>query len=987
MWFALALLAAVAAALAGQLVPSEWPLGARLASAIGAAIAGATAGAFVSEWLLRRREKRAAAELLRRSRAIPNVSPAGLLVPSQRIVEFVGRDRELTDLLAWCEHETTSRVRLITGPGGVGKTRLAVELCIRLRELGWHCEQIAHDADSTALETVREVTSGRVLLVVDYAETRAGLAHLLRSVALGDDLVRVLLLARSAGEWWERLRTADAGVRKLLAADAGSDLSAQLDSERTDNDFVLSAVPQFAEKLQVQPPSRVKIVGGGSHHRRILDLHAAALVAVLRGTDDVQVDVGQVIAELLTHEKTFWRGTADRAGLTSGPAGMTLDVLGQIVAAASLLGADSEAECLAILERVPGAVPSRKVAHWLRGLYPPPPDTGEWLGSLQPDRLAELHTVTQLRNSQELAAACLTSLDDRQALRAITLLGRASTDPGIDARPLLTRIVPFVERIVAELPGDPDLLEAISAAIPHPSDVLAEAAVAIARRALDTVPPLAPAQRARWLTDLGQAQEHVGRPQEGVYATRDAVEIYRALTDADPDNYRPHLAGTLINLGASISTLGHPADALPHLREAIEILRSLATSDSEVSKANLAGALTNLARAYAQLGQPVNALLPTQEAAEITLELAQANRNRWLPRLADALTNLGSAHSELKQPEAALGPTETAIGFYQELANADPDGYRPYLAGALSNLGVRFSELNRPVEALPHSEAAVDTYRMLAAKYPARYRSYLALSMTNFSDHLVAADRAPNALPPANEAVGIYRELAEAQPERYRARLAWALRQVGVVFAALKRFDDAVPPTAESAQIYREMAENDPDLYTPELWKTMSNLLQMELALVEVNRGLADSNPELYRPQLAQSLTNLGGTLWALDRPQEAAANTNEAKGICEQLAASDPDQFQPMLAATVMNLGLQLADVSPANALPRCKEAVQMYRALAATYPSRYTTHLAISLVNLGHTLTALGRPNDALLHQEEAAEIHRRLTDVDSDASENGS
>jgi len=61
------------------------------------------------------------------------------------------------------------------------------------------------------LERIRGVTSGRVLLVVDYAETRIGLSALLRAAAADQGLaLRVLLLARSAGQWWEQLGAAEA---------------------------------------------------------------------------------------------------------------------------------------------------------------------------------------------------------------------------------------------------------------------------------------------------------------------------------------------------------------------------------------------------------------------------------------------------------------------------------------------------------------------------------------------------------------------------------------------------------------------------------------------------------------------------------------------------------------------------------------------------------------------------------------------------------
>ena len=55
------------------------------------------------------------------------------------------------------------------------------------------------------------------MLVVDYAETRSELAGLLDDVAADEDgpQLRVVLLARSAGEWWQQLL---ASAEELTAA-------------------------------------------------------------------------------------------------------------------------------------------------------------------------------------------------------------------------------------------------------------------------------------------------------------------------------------------------------------------------------------------------------------------------------------------------------------------------------------------------------------------------------------------------------------------------------------------------------------------------------------------------------------------------------------------------------------------------------------------------------------------------------------------------
>ena len=234
-----------------------------------------------------------------------------------------------------------------------------------------------------------------------------------------------------------------------------------MSAELTNDDLVAAAVPVFAAALSVPVPGGV-LVDTGPEAVRVLDLHAAAVVAVLRSAGSggpVRVSVADVLDELLGHEERFWLGTADSRGLLGGLTGMDAGLLRPVVAAGALLGAASEDEAVELLGRVPGAVASAAVARWLQGLYPPEdgmPDGGraEWLGSLRPDRLAERLVVGQLTKWPELARRCLSGLDERQALRAITLLGRAAADQKETAGVLLKRVLPLLERVVAGLPAD-----------------------------------------------------------------------------------------------------------------------------------------------------------------------------------------------------------------------------------------------------------------------------------------------------------------------------------------------------------------------------------------------------------------------------------------------------------------------------------------------------------------------------------------------------
>lgn len=144
---------------------------------------GAVSGAFAPSlvnWFGARAEARKA---LRLASELPSDSPARLLDPRRRLVGFTGRQHELAALLTWCEDSRPRVVRLITGPGGVGKTRLSIELSDRLDLNQWRIVRVGDGQEASAMAAARQGRPRRLLVVVDYAETRIGLAHLLRDVA------------------------------------------------------------------------------------------------------------------------------------------------------------------------------------------------------------------------------------------------------------------------------------------------------------------------------------------------------------------------------------------------------------------------------------------------------------------------------------------------------------------------------------------------------------------------------------------------------------------------------------------------------------------------------------------------------------------------------------------------------------------------------------------------------------------------------------
>jgi tetratricopeptide (TPR) repeat protein len=422
-----------------------------------------------------------------------------------------------------------------------------------------------------------------VLLVADYAETRIGLEELLRGVVADNGKIRLLLLARSAGQWWEQLAAGEGAIRDLIVQEGpdGVQLGEVLDDTVSDEDQVLRAIPVFAAKLGVSPPEYVA-VATQPRRARVLELHAAALVAVLEWILapklKPRVELGGVLNELLQHEERFWLRSVLAQGLVYGSTRITPTMLRQVVAAGCLLGAADQNEAVALLGRVP-AVPQSvmpALAVWLRELYPPGRDSNEWLGTIQPDRLAERLVISQLGSSEELTQACLSDLGERQARQALLLLGRAATEDDIAER-LLRRLLPLVAQVIKDIDAPLEILVSIANAIPYPSMALGQAHAAITSRILDTPAAQAhPSEYARWLTIRGLTLTQLSRPWEALPFTEQAVGLYRELASVNPGRYKPDLAGSLANLGIGLSEIGRAADALAVTQEALTLYRNAA---------------------------------------------------------------------------------------------------------------------------------------------------------------------------------------------------------------------------------------------------------------------------------------------------------------------------------------------------------------------------------------------------------------------------
>jgi hypothetical protein len=920
-------------------------------------------------------------------------SPARLLDPQNGVVQFIGRVDELAALLTWCEDDSGGRLRLITGPGGIGKTRLALQLTTKLKELQWRCEWVGDRQEAHVLAAIRAVSPGPVLLVADYAETRIGLEELLRGVVADNGKIRLLLLARSAGQWWEQLAAGEGAIRDLIVQNdhGGIPLGEVLDDTVSDEEQVLRVIPVFAEKLGVSPPEYVA-VGTRPKRARVLELHAAALVAVLEWILapklKPRVELGGVLNELLQHEERFWLRSALAQGLIYGSTGITPTTLRQAVAAGCLLGAKDQNEAVALLGRVP-AVPKPvmlALAVWLRELYPPGRDSNEWLGMIQPDRLAERLVISQLGRSEELTQACLSDLGERQARQALLLLGRAATEDEIAER-LLRRLLPLVAQVIEDIEAPLETLVSIANAIPYPSMALGQSHAAITSRILDTPAARAhPSEYARWLMVRGLTLTQLSRPWDALPVTEQAVGLYRELASANPDRYKSDLAGALSNLGIGLSEMGHMIEALEATQEALSLYRSLAEDYPDRYEPELASTLADLGARFSDVGSHAEGLMVTQDASNLFHNLAVVDPDRYEPELASTLADLGARFSDVGSHAEGLMVTQEAARLYRELASANPDRYRPGHAAALAQLGARFSEMGRQAEALVASQDAASLLQSGAASDPDRYRPSIAGILANLGCQFLALGHPEEASSAVQEALRIYRELTAVNQGWYRPNLAAALITLGDVSSVLRCPAEAVAATQEAVSLYRQLTADQPDRYEPNLAAALAKLGDVFSVLrcpaeavaatqeaVGRYRQLTVVNPTRYQRDLTLYLMVLGARLSQSSRPAEALSAEREAISLYRELAAENPCWYRPNLALGLMILGTQLSQLHrPAEALRPELEAISLYRELAADNPKRYRADLAASLTSLGFRLSELGRPADALVATREAVLIY---------------
>jgi hypothetical protein len=597
---------------------------------------------------------------------------------TNRYIECLGREAEHISLENFSHTEKTNNIAWlwIKGPGGMGKSRLALEFCLAM-QADWHTGFL--DMDANAPDWTRWQPKLPTLLVIDYATTHPDkLGKILRGLCNRSPErhlrrpVRLLLLDRDQRK--EELQKA-----------IGTGKDAQGIEDARLHDLELSAPadpwPVIAAFLtQAQPNTPLPDKASTLESLKRIDPAQRPLFAMLladaitQGLAPDHLDRKSLLSYVLKRERDkYWQPGADKCNVP-------LKTAERYLALATVVNGLPREE-----------VPKLQLDPWNGDIYAPLLHTlssyntrTETLAPLAPDLLGECHVLEHFEKApnSELKQT-LTQAFDHWPGETFTFFDRVAQDFA-DAE-LLSRALQIKPQTrLGRL-------------------VWAGWIVNLTNRTTNTQ-----AERARLalqaLTQL--AARHSDQPEIRLELAKAAVNMINGLAPTEPEDAKA-LFKQLKQLAAHHSD--QPEIRLALAQAAFNMIHDLAPTEPGYAKA-LFKQLKQLAARHSD--QP-----------EIRLELAKAAFNMishlaptepgYAKALFKQLEQLAAHHSD--QPEIQLALAKAAFNMIHDLAPTEP-GYAKALFEQLKQLAARDSD--QPEIRLRLAKAAFNMIHDLAPTEP-----------------------------------------------------------------------------------------------------------------------------------------------------------------------------------------------------------------------------------------------------------------------------
>ncbi|MFF5715262.1 type VII secretion system-associated protein [Streptomyces sp. NPDC012756] len=792
----------------------------------------------------------------------PASRPWTWLTPEAALHTLVSRPEE-ADLVEWAREGRGTVARLVCAPSGQGKTTLARQVCARLRDLGWtagvldlerasaphtaSAEAMAGSLSRAARRWDRQLAavaalprlSGRALLVVDSAEVhRSRIEELLRTVtelptAHEVPPVKLLLLARDTGEWWEELSVGshrhhwiERRVTRLPSVTEGMGAAELGALWRDATGGFLQAAEQAGMSVAV---SSAHGIGGGRPTTvpTTLHLYAAALLRVLDAVEGRATslhDREHPITGLIENEQRYVAGVFAAAGVPVSHEHARL-----LLALVCLHAPPDEPSALRTLRRVDTTASDgdlARMARELRVLYPDG-DRSLWRAP-GPDRLADsvLHTV---------AAGSRSDGEAEQVFRAL-----CATDDWFEGRDCARVLI----RALATADEEPTTLAEVSRRLGSVvRTLILEHPRGFAPAALDTAPDrfeqqilaaVAEGGRASGMSGLAFSELEaldllVGSAPAGNSRARISVAISGRLLRSErvawlgtgpwqTSNRLARLAQYARDLRRTDDVQGASRAA----EEAVALVRRMSESGEAAANGHIALRMSRASGDLAAAGRGDAALVVSTAAAESAWATLSSPDPLNTAQRAAVLSQHSQRLFDVGRTDAAVNCSGEALQLYHDAAESDPGRHDLELTAAMADYGMKLRVVGRPRQAAPHLAKALAAYRRhLAVDDRPGIRYGLGRVLRSYGAVLRDLGRADQAIPHVEEAVNVQRGLAALDPDAV-LDLAAALGQLGATLAETGSVEAARRDLEEAVGTLRSL-HGEPQA-TGELASALANL-------------------------------------------------------------------------------------------------------------------------------------------------------------------
>jgi tetratricopeptide (TPR) repeat protein len=790
-----------------------------------------------------------------------------------RFIPLLGREREMEMLKGWCDENAAFGWMTMTGDAGIGKTRLAQEFALDLKEMSWDTGFLTETALKNLIDHDQFLhwePIADTFLVIDYAATRGNLLKpLFERIATWAQKdkgnkrgakIRVLLLERHAdleSGWLQKVFDSGEGassedIKDALHGQRPYPLPAPEDKNPNETMMqILQATFDTWKKLTKEnPPELQELEESGlrelrrNTEGRPIYLQMAGLHACEIGNPQELIHWGK--SELLDMAlKREYKYIRDRCQNQTNP--NVINRAGALLFFTGPIGKNEE-PWLELLKNDSSITdntnePCGVVSSHLADIFGEKDEVeGKTIEPMEPDLIGAAFAADVLKERDHNHPKIFESMISLFGGKTWSNLIQASVDMyGLERYQISLWLLPLLD--------------------------------GRKKKELDFI--------AYYLL-----------PKKTVELSLFAVNLYETKLKLSGESIEKAL--TLNNLGYWYGELGRRDDSLRVMECAIEIIKELDAKDSDVIQLSLANGFNNLGILYGDLRRYSDALEMAKRAIEIYERLSNINPGRFEQYLAKGLTNIGNRNSALGRYEEAIETTIKAIKILERLVSKNPREFELSLANSLNNLASNYKEIEKCEEGVREAERAVEIYDRLSVENPDAFERSLANGLTTLGYLYSGLERHADALEKTHQAVKIYERLSAKNPDAFELELVLGLNNLGKSYSILKIDNEALRVLKQAVGI--------------------------------CNRWIAEKTGSC-ESELAMSLHNLGFKYHRLGEHEEALQMIEQAVVIRERLSVKSPNFFEPKLAQSFWVLGLILNEKKSVEAVAAFANGIQYLR------------------------------------------------------------